>query len=87
MRPAAEEAAGVSAFSFPSMFRVGKHSIPRPVTGTLEDLDSVQSILLHRSVSVSLWDRSGLSYLLGDIGPSGGAFDVALFSGSYKQVG
>ncbi|XP_061441064.1 protein inturned isoform X2 [Rhineura floridana] len=29
------------------MFRVKKHSIPRPVTRNLEDLDSVQSILLH----------------------------------------
>ncbi|XP_053110109.1 protein inturned isoform X2 [Hemicordylus capensis] len=29
------------------MFRVGKHRIPRPVTRNLEDLDSVESILLH----------------------------------------
>nr|XP_006131855.1 protein inturned isoform X2 [Pelodiscus sinensis] len=30
-----------------SMFSVGRYSIPRPVTRNLEDLDSVQSILLH----------------------------------------
>ncbi|XP_060102794.1 protein inturned isoform X2 [Heteronotia binoei] len=29
------------------MFRAGKQSIPRPVTRNLEDLDSVESILLH----------------------------------------
>ncbi|TFK16139.1 pyroglutamylated RFamide peptide receptor [Platysternon megacephalum] len=29
------------------MFSVGRYSIPRPVTRNLEDLDSVQSILLH----------------------------------------
>ncbi|XP_062349969.1 protein inturned [Cinclus cinclus] len=29
------------------MFGVGRYSIPRPVTRNLEDLDSVQSVLLH----------------------------------------
>ncbi|XP_043917607.1 protein inturned isoform X2 [Protopterus annectens] len=29
------------------MFKVGRYSIPRPVTRNLEDIDSVQSILLH----------------------------------------
>lgn len=33
-----------------SMFGVGRYSIPRPVTRNLEDLDSVQSVLLHRLV-------------------------------------
>lgn len=32
------------------MFGAGRYSIPRPVTRNLEDLDSVQSVLLHRSV-------------------------------------
>ncbi|XP_064006038.1 protein inturned isoform X2 [Pogoniulus pusillus] len=31
----------------PAMFGVGRYSIPRPVTRNLEDLDSVQSVLLH----------------------------------------
>lgn len=34
----------------PAMFGAGRYSIPRPVTRNLEDLDSVQSVLLHRSV-------------------------------------
>ncbi|CAN0146187.1 unnamed protein product [Bubo scandiacus] len=29
------------------MFGAGRRSIPRPVTRNLEDLDSVQSVLLH----------------------------------------
>ncbi|XP_066042774.1 protein inturned-like [Chamaea fasciata] len=29
------------------MFGAGRYSIPRPVTRNLEDLDSVQSVLLH----------------------------------------
>lgn len=33
-----------------AMFGAGRYSIPRPVTRNLEDLDSVQSVLLHRSV-------------------------------------
>lgn len=33
------------------MFGAGRYSIPRPVTRNLEDLDSVQSVLLHRSVA------------------------------------
>lgn len=35
----------------PAMFGAGRYSIPRPVTRNLEDLDSVQSVLLHRSVA------------------------------------
>ncbi|XP_071411662.1 protein inturned isoform X2 [Pithys albifrons albifrons] len=31
----------------PAMFGTGRYSIPRPVTRNLEDLDSVQSVLLH----------------------------------------
>uniref|UniRef100_A0A8C3YB87 Protein inturned n=1 Tax=Catharus ustulatus TaxID=91951 RepID=A0A8C3YB87_CATUS len=31
----------------PAMFGAGRYSIPRPVTRNLEDLDSVQSVLLH----------------------------------------
>lgn len=33
------------------MFGAGRYSIPRPVTRNLEDLDSVQSVLLHRSAA------------------------------------
>ena len=34
-----------------AMFAAGRYSIPRPVTRNLEDLDSVQSVLLHRSAA------------------------------------
>lgn len=32
------------------MFQVGRSSIPKPAPRNLEDLDSVQRVLLHRSV-------------------------------------
>nr|XP_031360471.1 uncharacterized protein LOC116183553 [Lonchura striata domestica] len=41
--------AGLAAARPPAMFGAGRYSIPRPVTRNLEDLDSVQSVLLHSS--------------------------------------
>lgn len=32
------------------MFQVGRSSVPKPAPRSLEDLDSVQRVLLHRSV-------------------------------------
>lgn len=40
------------------MFQVGRSSVPKPAPRSLEDLDSVQRVLLHRSVPAVL--RSGL---------------------------
>lgn len=42
------------------MFQVGRSSIPKPVPRNLEDLDSVQRVLLHRSVRGRGWGETAL---------------------------
>uniref|UniRef100_H3BBG2 Protein inturned n=1 Tax=Latimeria chalumnae TaxID=7897 RepID=H3BBG2_LATCH len=59
------------------MFHVGRYSIPRPVTKNLDDLDSVQSVLLHSDLEPEWLD---------DIQKNGELFYLELSEGEEEAL-